>query len=69
MMRYETIGVMTFKVTETLQNGKEKRTTKKVYTKAVITMDKINEAIEVLESNHFYNIEFENAEYKNTYIV
>lgn len=60
---------MTFKVTETCQNGNERIITKHVYSpcfrtmpdgsqRHFIEMDRVNKAIKMLESRHYYNIEY-----------
>lgn len=52
-----------FKVTETLQNGKERRVTKSVLCpifkagRHVIELDRIDKAIKELSALHYYNIE------------
>lgn len=57
---YETV----FKVTETLQNGKERRIKKSVLTpifvngKRHIVIDRIRKAEDALKAEHYYNIEY-----------
>ncbi len=52
-----------FQVTETLQNGKERRVKKEVLSpvfnngKHIPEKDRINAAVKLLEENHYYNIE------------
>lgn len=57
---YETV----FKVTETLQNGKERRIKKSVLTPMFINgrhhikIDRIEKAEDALKSEHYYDIEY-----------
>lgn len=60
MKVYETI----FSVTETCQNGKERRIKKSVFTpcfkngRHVIQLERIAKAEEILKAQHYYNIEY-----------
>ena len=55
---------LTFKVTETLQNGKERRVNKTVLSpifrdgKFIIESERIEKGIMVLKEEHYYNIEY-----------
>jgi len=55
---------MIFEVTETCQNGNERRIKKSVYSpifrngRHIIELDRVNNAIHVLEERHYYNIKY-----------
>ena len=55
---------MIFEVTETCNNGNERRIKKSVFSpifrngKHIIELDRVNKAVKVLESRHYYNIEY-----------
>ena len=60
--------VDTFKVTETLQNGKERTTKKQIYSEAFIPCgdgkrfygqnERVRDCMAVLKECHYYNIEY-----------
>ena len=66
-MRFEGFEVI-FKVTETCQNGKERRMKKSVYTPSfkvvdgrcyfVALEDRIKKCVAILEAEHYYDIEY-----------
>lgn len=64
---------MTFEVTETCNNGNERRKKVTVHSpcfkngKHIIELDRVNKAIEVLKSHHYYNIEY--IDTKNTTLL
>lgn len=64
--------VLTFQVTETLKNGKERTIKKEIYSKPfengkhIILEDRIKKSIELLKENNFYNIKYLNV--KETYL-
>lgn len=63
-----------FKVTETLNNGKERTTTKTVYSprfrdgKFIAWGERYLDGVKLLESLHYYNIEY-TGEAKTTHIL
>lgn len=63
-----------FNVSETLQNGKERRVKKSVLSpifkngKHVIQLDRVDRCVKELEALHYYNIEFIETKTK-TFIV
>ena len=69
---------MNFRVTETLQNGNERRVKRTVYAKAetpegynmVVLGDRqYNNAVAELKKNHYYNITLESTKYTDLMLV
>jgi len=64
-----TATVLVFKVTETLQNGKERRITKKVYSHGILSTEILDKAREMLKEDHYYDISMIDCKYTNSYFV